>query len=117
MIVTNKADKMIALFEKLGFEKRHAPSVDIGYADITCTRMTDANGNHVDIADVKNVTEDKTIIRMNVDDFEEAYDLLLEEGFWNPRGDRTIDGNASKSAKLTSTSGLEFNLCQHLKRS
>ena len=77
--------------------------------------MTDGNGNHVDIADVKNITEDKTVIRMNVDDFEEAYDLLTEKGFWNSRGDRTIDTKTSKSAMMISTSGLEFHLCKHIK--
>lgn len=115
MIVTSKAAEMIALFEALGFEKRHAPSIDIGYSDVTFTRMADDNGNHVDIADVKNISQDKTIIRMNVDNFEEAYELLTEKGFWNPRKERTIDTKTSKGAKMVSTSGLEFYLCQHIK--
>ena len=37
--------------------------------------MKDANGFHVDIAQA-NVERDMTIIRMNVDDLDEAYALL-----------------------------------------
>ena len=116
LIVSSKAGELIALFEVLGFEKSHAPSIDVGYSDITFTRMTDGNGHHVDIAEVKNIPQDKTIIRMNVDNFQEAYDLLTANGFRNPMGERTIDTETRKSANLVSTSGLEFQLIQHIKK-
>ena len=116
MILTKDADAVIKLFEALGFEKRHAPVVDTGRSMVTSTRMTDANGNHVDVADVKSVPQDMTIIRMNVDNFEEAYQVLLSHGFKNSRdNDETVNTKNNKSALMRSPSGFAFDLCQHVK--
>lgn len=116
MILTKDADAVIKLFEALGFEKRHAPVVDTGRSIVTSTRMTDANGNHVDVADVKSVPQDMTIIRMNVDNFEEAYQVLLDHGFKNNRdNEETVNTKDNKSALMRSPSGFAFDLCQHIK--
>ena len=116
MILTKEADAVIKLFEALGFEKRHAPVVDTGRSTVTSVRMTDANGNHVDVADVKSVPQDMTIIRMNVDNFEEAYQVLLSHGFKNSRdNDETVNTKNNKSALMRSPSGFAFDLCQHVK--
>ena len=114
MIVTKDAESVISLFEALGFEKRHAPTVDIGTAMVTSTRMKNADGFSIDIADVKTVPQDIAMIRMNVDNFEEAYDLLISHGFKNTRGE-TIDTKSNKSAGLVSPTGFRFDLCQHIK--
>ena len=114
MIVTKDAESVISLFEALGFEKRHAPTVDIGTAMVTSTRMKNADGFSIDIADVKTVPQDIAMIRMNVDNFEEAYDLLISHGFKNTRGE-TIDTKSNKSAGLISPPGFHFDLCQHIK--
>ncbi len=115
MILTRDAESVIRLFEELGFEKKHAPTVDTGKSLVTSTRMEDANGFHIDIAGVNSFPQDKTIIRMNVDDFDEAYQLLTERGFTH-RGDRqAVETESNKSAMMTSPSGYAFDLCQHIK--
>lgn len=43
--------------------------------------MKDANGFHIDVAGIPDLHRDLTLIRMNVDDFEEAYAYLLSKGF------------------------------------
>jgi hypothetical protein len=113
MILTAHAEDVIKLFEELGFEKKHAPTVDTGKSMVTSTRMTDANGFHIDIADVKSVPRDMSIIRMNVDDFDEAFQFLQSKGFTNSGGEQTVETDNNKSALMTSPSGFAFDLCQH----
>ncbi len=115
MILSAHADDLIKLFEEMGFEKRHAPTVDTGKSEVTSTRLRDENGNHIDIANVQSRPQDMTIIRMNVDHFEEAYEFLLSKGFINPRGDHTVDTKTNKSCMMISPSGFAFDLCQHIK--
>ena len=116
MIITKNAENVIKLFEELGFEKRHAPTVDIGTGMVTSTRMKNADGFCVDVADVENVPQDFAMIRMNVDDFDEAYETLKKHGFKSTRGDgNTIDTETNKSAGMRSESGFMIDLCQHIK--
>ncbi len=112
LIITKDAEAAIALFEALGFERHHNRK-DIDGKDITNVTMKDANGFHVDIAQA-NVPQDKTIIRMNVSDFDEGYQFLTERGFTHPSG-RIIEDKSSKSAMIVSPSGFAFDLCQHIK--
>ena len=102
-IVTKNAEPLIKLFEELGFERRHKQD-GIGDYDVTAIRMKDANGFYVDIAQVENLQGDRdlTLIRMNVDNFDEAYQLLLDRGFKNPRGDHTVQTTTNKSAACMS---------------
>ena len=67
LIVSQNADEIIALFEELGFEKRHTPLVDTGDRKVTRTRMKDANGFYLDISKVESIPRDLTAIRMNVE--------------------------------------------------
>ena len=113
LIVTKDAEAAIKLFEELGFERRHSLDANTGTADFTSVRMKNESGFYVDIANVQ-VPQDMTLIRMNVDNFEEAYDLLISHGFKNTRGD-TIDTKWNKSAGLSSPTGFRFDLCQHIK--
>ena len=76
--------------------------------------MKNAGGFYVDISNVP-VPQDLTLIRMNVDDFDEAYKFLLDKGFTNVQGDKTVDTNTNKSAMMKSPSGFAFDLCQHIK--
>jgi hypothetical protein len=115
MILTKDAESVIKLFEELGFEKKHAPTVDTGKSMIISTRMKNEDGFHIDIADVKSMPKDMTIIRMNVDNFDEAYDLLESKGFTHPGGRKAVETASNKSAMLTSPSGFAFDLCQHIK--
>lgn len=116
IIISPKAEEIISVFEALGFEKGHVPVTATTIGDVTSTRMKHENGYHVDIADVKSIPQDKTYIRINVDNFDEAYDILLKHGFKNRHGDNeTIDSKSSKAATMASPSGFVIALVQHIK--
>ena len=113
-IVTRNAEAVAKLFEELGFERRHSLDANTGTADFTSVRMKNESGFYVDIANVQ-VPQDMTLIRMNVDNFDEAYEFLLSKGFTNPRGGHTVDTKTNKSCMMKSPSGYAFDLCQHIK--
>ena len=115
MILSPKADELITLFEELGFEKRHSPTVDTGKSLVTSTRMKNADGFCIDIAGVASLPKDMTIIRMNVDNFDEAYEMLISQGFKNSGGEQMVETVTNKSALMISPSGYAFDLCQHIK--
>lgn len=121
MILTKKPEEAIALFEALGFERRHHKSGetenDVQGLDFATVRMKDANGFHVDIctADSDRIERDLTAIRMNVDDFDEASELLKNNGF---RESKIVPQNntpTSKYAFYVSPSGFLIDLIKHIK--
>ena len=114
LIITSHGDETIKLFEELGFERRHT-NENVGNNDITNVTMKDPNGFLVDVANAPNIEQDMTIIRMNVDDFDEAYKFLTDRGFVNVSG-RIIETKSSKSAMLRSPTGYAFDLCHHIKK-
>lgn len=114
-IITRDAEALIHLFEELGFERRHTKE-KIGELDVTGIRMKDANGNYLDISQSNQVPgHDLVAIRMNVDDFDEAYQLLVSNGFRNYYGDHTVENETSRSAMMISDSGFAINLVQHIR--
>lgn len=85
--------------------------------DISSVRMTDANGFHVDVADVKSMEKDMTTMRMNVRDFDEAYEFFKAHGFKNATGDdHTVESKSAKSCLLISPSGFSIQLTQHIRK-
>lgn len=117
IIITRNGDAAVDTFEALGFEKNHAPVTDTGHGDIQSYRMKDANGFHVDVAySISNISQDVTFIRMNVDNFEEAYNILIDHGFRNTRGDKTLDTQSAKAATMVSPSGFTIALVEHIKK-
>ena len=116
LIVSPKAEEAIELFEALGFQKSHAPVTTTENGDIPSVRMEDANGFHVDVAQVDRVPQDVTMIRMNVDHFEEAYNILTAHGFTNNRGDRTLDTKSARATTMVSPSGFLIALVEHIRR-
>ena len=114
MIMTPKADDVIRLFEELGFEKRH---VKTGLNDegITNVRMRDANGFHVDISAVDRLPQDMTSIRMNVDSFEDAEQLLTAKGFTNIQGDKVGESPSARGTGFVSPTGFSIVVSQHIK--
>lgn len=114
-IITKDAEPIVKLFEELGFEKRHNPE-GIGELHVEGIRMKDANGFYIDISvpDLR-LPQDVTAIRMNVDDFDEAYKLLESHGFKNFYGETTVETKSSKSAMMLSPSGFAINLIQHVR--
>ena len=115
MIVSPKADEVVKVFEALGFEKTHAPVTTTETGEIASYRMKHADGYHIDVADLDRIPKDMTYIRMNVDNFAEAYELLIAHGFQNTRGDGTVDTKSSKAATMVSPSGFVISLIEHIK--
>ena len=116
MILSKNADEIIKLFEELGFERKHKVD-NIDDRDISSVRMKDANGFHVDIAKVESMAQDMTTMRMNVRDFDEAYEFLKSKGFKNARGeDHAVESASAKSCLLISPSGFSIQLTQHIRK-
>ena len=116
MILSKNADEIIKLFEELGFEKKHQKD-SIDGKDISSVRMTDANGFHVDVARVQSMEKDMTTMRMNVRDFDEAYEFFKAHGFKNARGDdHTVESKSARSCLMISPSGFSIQLTQHIRK-
>ena len=114
-IITKDVETIVKLFGELGFEKRHNPE-GIGELNVEGIRMKDANGFYLDIStpDVQ-LPQDVTVIRMNVDDFEEAYQFFTDHGFKNYYGDKVVEMKSARSALMISPSGFAINLIQHIR--
>ncbi len=116
-ISTTNSDEVVSLFGELGYERRHTKKgIEIADRDDTVIRMKDENGFYVDI--LKPETEqtgDMVGIRMNVDNFDEAYKMLGERGFKNLYGDETVNTGSSKAAMMVSPSGFTICIIQHIK--
>ena len=116
MILTPNADEVIKLFEELGFERRHTLAATAsGNVDTTNIRMKNDSGFYIDISQVEVVPQDMMLIRMNVPDFDEAYDFLISKGFTHKSG-KVVETETNKSAMLTSPSGFAFDLCHHIRK-
>ena len=117
LIVTKDAEATIALFEALGFERRHMKT-GINDKDITSVRMryTGEDGKvfHVDVTSAP-VERDITTIRMNIRDFDEAYRMLEEKGFKNAQGDKITNTGSSKSTMMVSPSGFSISIAEHIR--
>ena len=102
------------MFEALGFTVRHTKT-DIEGGENTNYSMKDENGNRINIASSDTVPRDMTMISINVDNFQEAYDFLISKGFVNPRGDKVTDTSSSRATLLFSPSGFAVNIAEHIK--
>ena len=114
LIVTQDAESAVKLFEELGFERRHTKQ-GIGEDNATDIRMKDANGFHVDVSQG---TGEWTMIRMNVDNLEEAIAFLEARGFHKARhavANKTIDTGSSRFNIMVSASGFILAVSQHTK--
>ena len=115
-IFTKNADTIVALFKELGFDVRHDQE-GIGDLNVEGIRMKNPDGFYLDIScPDTDLPRDMVGIRMNVDDFDSAYQLLLEKGFKNVYGEKTVDTATSRSAVMISSSGFAINLIQHRQR-
>lgn len=117
LIVTKDAETVIKLFEDLGFERRHTKT-GINGEDISDVRMRYENEDgkvfHVDITQAP-VPQDITTIRMNIDDFDEAYNMLEGKGFKNAQGDKITETGTSRSTMMVSPSGYSISISKHIK--
>ena len=116
LIVSKDAENIVKLFEEFGFERAHTkegiPSTN---SDVTNYDLKHPNGFRVDVATSTVVPQDLASIRMNVDDFDEAYKFLESHGFKNVQGDKTSDTKSAKSTLMVSPSGFSITLSHHIK--
>ncbi len=114
LIITQDPESAIRLFEEMGFERHHTKE-GIGDNKTTDVRMKDANGFYVDVARGE---AEYSMIRMNVDDFDEAIEFLLAHGCRRPRHEtagQTVDTGSSKFTILVGPSGFLLEISQHIK--
>ena len=114
LILTKDAEAAVKLFKELGFEHKHTKT-GINDQDITSFDMKDPNGFRVDVTQVQ-MPQDMTAIRMNVRDFDEAYQFLLDRGFKNAQGDKITDTGSSKATLMVSPSGFAISLAEHIRK-
>ena len=116
-IMTNDADAVAAVFEALGFVKKHQPTGQSSTGNqYKSYRMVDANDFHVDITSTSVARDrDAISIRINVDNYEEAYDMLIARGFTDTLAGRTTNTGSAKATALVAPSGFVINLIQHIK--
>ena len=115
LIITQDAEAVIALFEALGFERRHMKT-GINDEDISTITMryTGEDGKVFHVAVTKApLPQAITSIRMNVRDFDEAYKMLEEKGFKNAQGDKITDTGSSKTTMMVSPSGFSIRINEH----
>lgn len=115
IIVSNNAKSITELMEALGFEHRHTKT-GINDEDISTFDMKDPNGFRVDVTQVDKIPQDLTAIRLNVDDFDEAYEFLIARGFKDSQNGKITDTGSSKATLMVSPSGFAISLCQHIKK-
>jgi len=115
-ILTKDMESIAQLFEELGFERKHNPT-GIGDYNVSGIRMADANGFHLDLSQGEDtpIPQDVTVIRMNVDNFDEAYELLSSRGFKNFYEGKILETKSFRSAIMIAPSGFAINLIEHIK--
>ena len=114
IIVTPNAAEIVALFEELGFERRHTKT-GIG-GDVTSYDLKYDDKFRVNVAQSDVMPQDLTAIRISVRDFDEAYNFLTSKGFVNPQGDAITETPTSRSALLISPSGFAISLSYHIRK-
>ena len=115
MILTPKAEEVVAVFEALGFERRHQKS-DISDTDVTNIAMKNADGFVISITKMDQLPQDLTAVSINVDDFEETIKLLEARGFRNVQGEKSTDTGSSVATMLFAPSGFAITVSEHIKK-
>ena len=115
-ILTSHSDDVIRLFEDMGFEIRHQDRNPEGIVSGS-VRLKSTNGFAVDVTGTDHFPQDTTVIRMNVDDFDEGYRILQSHGFQNAMGENVIiEAKHFRGADMISPSGFRIMLMQHIKK-
>ena len=115
LIITKDAAPVIELFEAMGFVKRHTKT-GINDKDITSVRTRYENEDgKVFHVDVTQADSEISTIRMNVDNLDEAYEMLKGKGFTNIQGEKITDTGSSRATMMVSPSGYSISIAQHIK--
>lgn len=115
LIVTKDAENTVKLFEELGFKKHHTKD-DIGVFGVTNYRLKNDDGFYVDVT--QSTEQERTFIRINVSDFDEAVEFFKSRGFRMARHETakdTIENSSSKFNIMVSPSGFIIALSYHKK--
>ena len=114
IIFTKDAAETVALFEELGFTQAHTKTVaDRG---VTSYDLKYGEDFRVDVTQADGAPQGMTSIRMNVRDFDEAYDILVSKGFKDVNEGKATDTGSSKGTLLVSPSGFSISLSQHIRK-
>ncbi len=113
-IIAKEAEPIVKLFEELGFKETHnkAENNDV---EFSAHRLRDANDFFVDVVEVPVIPQTYTAIRINVDNYDEAYEFFMSKGFRQAKGFAPSTTESSKYAYLVSPSGFIIDLCEHIK--
>ena len=113
-IIVKDAESTIELFKDLGFHQTHnkAENVDV---EFSAHRMKNEGGFHVDVVEVPVIPQTYMAIRINVDNFEEAYEFFISRGFRESKNFKPSTTASSKYAYLISPTGFIVDVCEHIK--
>ena len=115
-VMVTDAEPGIQLFIDLGFEPRHHQE-GMTEKNVTGKVLRDANGFRMNILQVDGLPRPAiSTIRMNVDNFDEAYELLKSHGFTEAPGAVVSDTGSAKSIMMMSPSRYLINVVQHIRR-
>ena len=115
MILTKNAEETIAIFEALGFEKRHTKT-GINDKDISAIDMKNPDGFRISIVKAEMIPQDFVSIRMNVRYLDETIKTLEEKGFKNAQGAKITDTGSSKATMMVSPSGFSISVAEHIRK-
>lgn len=114
-LMVTDAEPVVQLFKDLGFEPRHHQE-GMTEKNITGNVLRDANGFRMNILQVPDLPRPAVpSIRMNVDNLDEAYELLKSHGFTEAPGAFVSDTGSAKSIMMMAPSRFLINLVQHIK--
>lgn len=115
-ILVKDAEPVVSLFRDLGFEKRHRQE-GISEEDLTGIVLKNEEGFRVTIVQSGILPrESYTAIRMNVDNLDEAYELLTSHGFMKAPGCDVVDTGSAKALLMMSPSHFLLELIQHIRK-
>ena len=113
--LSDKSGGPAELFEALGLA--HAPTKEAIEGHVTSYDLKYGEDFRVDVATVDKFPQDLTVIRMNVRDFDEAYQFLLSKGFKPAREDgSTTKTSSSEDTLMFSPSGFAICISEHIRK-
>ncbi|MBQ7488004.1 MAG: hypothetical protein IJT77_10980 [Clostridia bacterium] len=115
IICTKDAASAIALFEALGFERSHRNDNVPDRESVISVRMKNENGYHVDVVQSDKLERDLMTIRINVDNFDEAYEFFTAHGF-TPNSEKPSAASYAQFIGMTAPSGFQISLAQHIRK-
>lgn len=121
-IITKAPEAAISLFESLGFERRHNKTGDDEFSFSTVIMKKAKDGSDTEsfcveiISSPKNpLDRDLTGMRINVDDFEAACELMEKMGAVRSNNFGTNVTPSSKYQYFILPSGAVVDICYHIK--